>query len=137
MNESEAGARKSHCRPAAALPRPAGTAPRTGHRLRLPCPRVSPAFFVLLRIRAMGPRPEFPGRSRRASGADPWGFAVTRRPNGLEQKGDGLVSPSEPEPSPDRSLPAFDKALHECFPTSLRALRAGRLGSDIERWRSP
>ena len=30
----------------AALPRPAGTAPRTGHRKLLPRPRVSPAFFA-------------------------------------------------------------------------------------------
>jgi hypothetical protein len=67
VNESEAGSKEELSRPTAALPRPAGTAPRTGHRLRLPRPRVSPAFFASLRVHTMGHSAAVPRRSRRPS----------------------------------------------------------------------
>jgi hypothetical protein len=62
VNESEAGSKEELRRPTAALPRPATTTP-LGHRLRLPRPRVSPAFLAAFLICAIGHPTEFRGVS--------------------------------------------------------------------------
>ena len=74
------GARKSVVAPWPQLPRPAGAAPRKGHRLRLPRPRVSPAFFTPLRIHAIGHSAEVFAADPPRLGCRPLSTKVTKKP---------------------------------------------------------
>ena len=60
-----------------------GPTPRQGQRLRLPHPRLSPAFFGPLRTRAMGHSAAVPRRSSRASIAGRVLCSVVARPRAV------------------------------------------------------
>src|SRR5215213_8597556 len=80
VNESEEGSKERAILPRAATPSTGWHTPRTRHRLKLPHPRLSPAFFAPVRNCAIGHPAAVPRRSSRASVASRVLEAVVARP---------------------------------------------------------
>ena len=83
VKESEEGSKERRLSQPLRPPSAGWPTPRHDHRLRLPHPRLSPAFSSRLRVRAMGHSVAVPRRSRHASIAGRVLCSVVARPRAV------------------------------------------------------
>ena len=121
------GARKNWS-PSGRTPSTGWPTPRQDHRLRLPHPRLSPAFSSRLRVRAMGHSVAVPRRSRHASIAGRVFQAVVTRPVAVGvAEVERRAREDEPAAAGTAHLPAGDEGSEPLPQSPVRATVAACL----------